>query len=180
MYLEKFKSGKNTYIRLVECYRDPNTRTNRKKVIKNYGNYEKLKEQSPDVLRELEEKYSNVKAKEALARNDNFERLVNSLSAGDGDSEESLLLNYSSLILNPLWRDSLGMTEFFRYLKTRNDTEIQFDAFKLTCYLAVQKMVEPQSHFHAYSSLSSYIGTGITELELCKSPITPVFIKMSA
>ncbi|MDY6420580.1 MAG: IS1634 family transposase, partial [Succinivibrio dextrinosolvens] len=166
MYLEKFKSGKNTYIRLVECYRDPNTKTNRKKVIKNYGNYEKLKEQSPEVLRELEEKYSNVKAKEALARNDNFERLVNSLSAGVGDSEESLLLNYSSLILNPLWRDSLGMTEFFRYLKTRNDTEIQFDASKLTCYLAVQKMVEPQSHFHAYSSLSSYIGTGITELEL--------------
>lgn len=166
MYLEKFKSGKNTYIRLVECYRDPNTKTNRKKVIKNYGNYEKLKEQSPEVLRELEEKYSNVKAKETLARNDNFERLVNSLSAGVGDSEESLLLNYSSLILNPLWRDSLGMTEFFRYLKTRNDTEIQFDASKLTYYLAVQKMVEPQSHFHAYSSLSSYIGTGITELEL--------------
>ena len=166
MYLEKFKSGKNTYIRLVECYRDPNTKTNRKKVIKNYGNYEKLKEQSPEVLRELEEKYSNVKAKEALARNDNFERLVNSLSAGVGDSEESLLLNYSSLILNPLWRDSLGMTEFFRYLKTRNDTDIQFDASKLTYYLAVQKMVEPQSHFHAYSSLSSYIGTGITELEL--------------
>ena len=166
MYLEKFKSGKNTYIRLVECYRDPNTKTNRKKVIKNYGNYEKLKEQSPEVLRELEEKYSNVKAKEALARNDNFERLVNSLSAGVGDSEESLLLNYSSLILNPLWRDSLGMTEFFRYLKTRNDTDIQFDTSKLTCYLAVQKMVEPQSHFHAYSSLSSYIGTGITELEL--------------
>mgnify|MGYP007070239453 CR=1 FL=1 len=55
MYLEKFKSGKNTYIRLVECYRDPNTKTNRKKVIKNYGNYEKLKEQSPEVLRELEE-----------------------------------------------------------------------------------------------------------------------------
>ena len=76
MYLEKFKSGKNTYIRLVECYRDPNTKTNRKKVIKNYGNYEKLKEQSPEVLRELEEKYSNVKAKENLARNDNFERLV--------------------------------------------------------------------------------------------------------
>ena len=40
MYLEKFKSGKNTYIRLVECYRDPNTKTNRKKVIKNYGNVE--------------------------------------------------------------------------------------------------------------------------------------------
>ena len=58
MYLEKFKSGKNTYIRLVECYRDPNTRTNRKKVIKNCGNYEKLKEQSPALLRELEEKYS--------------------------------------------------------------------------------------------------------------------------
>ena len=52
MYLEKFKSGKNTYIRLVECYRDPNTKTNRKKVIKNYGNYEKLKDyqekMSPD------------------------------------------------------------------------------------------------------------------------------------
>ena len=137
MYLEKFKSGKNTYIRLVECYRDPNTKTNRKKVIKNYGNYEKLKEQSPEVLRELEEKYSNIKAKETLARNDNFERLVNSLSAGVGDSEESLLLNYSSLILNPLWRDSLGMTEFFRYLKTRNDTEIQFDADDGTNLLAV-------------------------------------------
>ena len=166
MYLEKFKSGKNTYIRLVECYRDPNTKTNRKKVIKNYGNYEKLVKQSPELLRELEEKYSNVKAKESQARNDNFERLVNSLSAGAGDSEESLLLNYSSLILNPIWRDILGMTEFFRYLKTRNDTDIQFDASKLTYYLALQKMVEPQSHFHAYSSLSSYIGTGITELEL--------------
>ena len=116
MYLEKFKSGKNTYIRLVECYRDPNTKTNRKKVIKNYGNYEKLVKQSPELLRELEEKYSNVKAKESQARNDNFERLVNSLSAGAGDSEESLLLNYSSLILNPIWRDILGMTEFFRYL----------------------------------------------------------------
>lgn len=166
MYLEKFKSGKNTYIRLVECYRDPNTKTNRKKVIKNYGNYEKLVKQSPELLRELEEKYSNVKAKESQARNDNFERLVNSLSAGAGDSEESLLLNYSGLILNPIWRDILGMTEFFRYLKTRNDTDIQFDASKLTYYLALQKMVEPQSHFHAYSSLSSYIGTGITELEL--------------
>ena len=113
MYLEKFKSGKNTYIRLVECYRDPNTKTNRKKVIKNYGNYEKLVKQSPELLRELEEKYSNVKAKQSQARNDNFERLVNSLSAGAGDSEESLLLNYSSLILNPIWRDILGMTEFF-------------------------------------------------------------------
>ena len=36
MYLEKIKQGKNTYLRLVECYRDPDTHKNRKRIIKNY------------------------------------------------------------------------------------------------------------------------------------------------
>lgn len=166
MYLEKIKQGKNTYLRLVECYRDPDTHKNRKRIIKNYGNYEALLTTSPDLVKQLEDKYSGLKRKSQEQKSENFQRLVQTYAQELNNEGTGVLLNYSGLMLHDLWEGTLGMSEFFRYLKNHDESEIQFSPSKLTYYLSLLKMVEPQSHYSAYSSLCQYIGVGISELEL--------------
>ena len=75
MFIAKIKSGKNTYVRLMESYRNeegkPSSRT-----VKNFGRYEDLIKDNPNAFEELKAKYKEDKETKSQLTQDERHREV--------------------------------------------------------------------------------------------------------
>lgn len=63
MFVQKYKSTGNIYIRVVESYRTSGSDKPKLRIIKNYGNLEKLLKMNPNALNEIEEEVRKINEK---------------------------------------------------------------------------------------------------------------------
>ena len=68
MFIAKIKSGKNTYVRLMESYRNEDGKPC-SRMVKNFGRYEDLIKDNPNAFEELKAKYKQDKETKYQLRN---------------------------------------------------------------------------------------------------------------
>lgn len=144
MFIAKIKSGKNTYVRLMESYRNeegkPSSRT-----VKNFGRYEDLIKDNPNAFEELKAKYKEDKeTKSQLTQDERHREVERILSlkvpdpSGSDDVSESPSLSYGHYVLKRLWEEDLQIDRKISYLK-KSKTQFRFDLNAAVSYMCFSR-----------------------------------------
>lgn len=170
MFVGKFGSGKNVYVRLMESYRNEQGKS-RTRVIKNFGRYDELIKDNPNAYEELRAKYNEQsKAKTALtvqARKNELEQILNTASAAQSSeaSKPAALLSYGHYALRPLWDQDLCLGRKIRYLQ-KTKTQYRFDLNAAISFLCFMKVIDPASILFRFDNKDAFLGDPAKELSL--------------
>ena len=129
MYISVVKDGlggKNQYVLLKESYRTPDGK-NRSRVVRNFGNLEKLREGDPDALEKLKALYAGERERKVRAESAAKTQAVQALFEESGWTELDeprpfALLYYGHAPLRRIWKE-LGLDRKIRQLKQGVDIE---------------------------------------------------------
>lgn len=171
MFIAKIKSGKNTYVRLMESYRNeegkPSSRT-----VKNFGRYEDLIKDNPNAFEELKAKYKEDKeTKSQLTQDERHREVERILSlkvpdpSGSDDVSESPSLSYGHYVLKRLWEEDLQIDRKISYLK-KSKTQFRFDLNAAVSYMCFSKILEPVSILYGFDDKDNFLGDPAKDLEL--------------
>ena len=129
MYISVVKDGhggKNQYVLLKESYRTPDGK-NRSRVVRNFGNLEKLREGDPDALEKLKALYAGERERKVRAESAAKTQAVQALFEESGwtkldEPRPFALLYYGHAPLRRIWKE-LGLDRKIRQLKQDVDIE---------------------------------------------------------
>lgn len=129
MYISVVKDGhggKNQYVLLKESYRTPDGK-NRSRVVRNFGNLEKLREGDPDALEKLKALYAGERERKVRAESAAKTQAVQALFEESGwtkldEPRPFALLYYGHAPLRHIWKE-LGLDRKIRQLKQDVDIE---------------------------------------------------------
>ena len=168
MYISKFGSGKNVYVRLLEAYRDPKTKTVKKRIVKNFGRYDVLVKDDPDAYEKLRAKYRNQSEQKVLATASNrladVQRILSITGGSKAATTPLPLLNYGHHVCRSLW-DELELPRKIRYMQ-RTQTRIKFDLNAAISYLCFMKVLDPASILFRFDDRDNFIGNPAKGLTL--------------
>ena len=148
MIVQVYTNRGNKYVRVVHSYRDPETNKPKMKVIKNYGNLEKLLKQDKNFLEKLEKeiKEKNERLKErALDK-------IKKIEADNFEKEGLVRKNYGYLVYEKIWQE-LGISRWIKDIKTRSKIEIE----EILKQLVFQRLLTPLSKKSAYDHRENYV-----------------------
>ena len=148
MIVQVYTNRGNKYVRVVHSYRDPETNKPKMKVIKNYGNLEKLLKQDKNFLEKLEKeiKEKNEKLKESALDK------IKKIEADNFEKEGLVRKNYGYLVYEKIWQE-LGISRWIKDIKTRSKIEIE----EILKQLVFQRLLTPSSKKSAYDHRENYI-----------------------
>lgn len=148
MIVQVYTNRGNKYVRVVHSYRDPETNKPKMKVIKNYGNLEKLLKQDKKFLikleKEIEEKNNRLKETSL----DKIKRIEK-----EGEIIEGLTRkNYGYLVYEKIWKE-LKLDKWVQTIKTKSKVDVE----GILKQLVYQRLLSPSSKKSAYEHRNDYI-----------------------
>ena len=148
MIVQVYTNRGNKYVRVVHSYRDPETNKPKMKVIKNYGNLEKLLKQDKNFLEKLEKeiKEKNERLKESTKDK------IKKIETNNFEKEGLVRKNYGYLVYEKIWQE-LGMSRWIKDIKTRSKIEIE----EILKQLVFQRLLTPSSKKSAYDHRENYV-----------------------
>ncbi len=163
MYVSTFKSGKdgkNTYVRLMESYRDDNG-TVRKRVVKKLGRLEDMLAKDPMALEKLKEQYSDERAAKKRAtvetKLETLSKIISLPNEAGSSNMPYPLLRYGLYPLRKIWNDVLNFPKKIKYLQ-KSRTSRRYDLNDALLYLTAHKAMNPTSILGAFEDKDNYIG----------------------
>ena len=171
MFIAKIKSGKNTYVRLMESYRNEDGKPC-SRMVKNFGRYEDLIKDNPNAFEELKAKYKQDKeTKYQLTQTERYREVERILSlkvpdsSGSDDISESPSLSYGHYVLKRLWEEDLQLDRKISYLQ-KSKTQFRFDLNAAVSYMCFSKILEPVSILYGFDDKDNFLGDPAKDLEL--------------
>ena len=148
MIVQVYTNRGNKYVRVVHSYRDPETNKPKMKVIKNYGNLEKLLKQDKNFLEKLEKeiKEKNERLKESTIYK------IKKIETNNFEKEGLVRKNYGYLVYEKIWQE-LGISRWIKDIKTRSKIEIE----EILKQLVFQRLLTPSSKKSAYDHRENYV-----------------------
>lgn len=148
MIVQVYTNRGNKYVRVVHSYRDPETNKPKMKVIKNYGNLEKLLKQDKNFLEKLEKeiKEKNERLKESAVDK------IKKIETDNFEKEGLVRKNYGYLVYEKIWQE-LGISRWIKNIKTRSKIEIE----EILKQLVFQRLLTPSSKKSAYDHRENYV-----------------------
>jgi len=152
MYITLSGKGKYRVIQLRDDKRIPGTDKRKAIVVKNYGNYEKLLAENPNILSELKEEAKR------LTQEKHDEQAPISLDVPTGElttpDDVTPSFRFGHALIHKLWKE-LKLEEFFKQYAGRRDPEEMAQAI---LYLLVRRCTRPDSVYCCYHEQSRYAG----------------------
>ena len=138
MKLEKYKSGKNTYLRIVTSYRDPVTKKPVKDVHATLGNILNYDDGMPNLFERLKKDFDQGLVFREFIKQD-IEFKINK----NDDTEAFLeIKNLGYLFLDKIY-DELGITKYLNNIQSL--TKIEYEVNNLTKLLTFGRVLSPMS-----------------------------------
>lgn len=148
MIVQVYTNRGNKYVRVVHSYRDPETNKPKMKVIKNYGNLEKLLKQDKNFLEKLEKE---IKEKNERLKESALDK-IKKIEADNFEKEGLVRKNYGYLVYEKIWQE-LGISRWIKDIKTRSKIEIE----EILKQLVFQRLLTPSSKKSAYDHRENYV-----------------------
>ena len=148
MIVQVYTNRGNKYVRVVHSYRDPETNKPKMKVIKNYGNLEKLLKQDKNFLEKLEKE---IKEKNEGLKESTIDK-IKKIETNNFEKEGLVRKNYGYLVYEKIWQE-LGMSRWIKDIKTRSKIEIE----EILKQLVFQRLLTPSSKKSAYDHRENYV-----------------------
>lgn len=148
MIVQVYTNRGNKYVRVVHSYRDPETNKPKMKVIKNYGNLEKLLKQDKNFLEKLEKE---IKEKNERLKESTIDK-IKKIETNNFEKEGLVRKNYGYLVYEKIWQE-LGISRWIKDIKTRSKIEIE----EILKQLVFQRLLTPSSKKSAYDHRENYV-----------------------
>lgn len=148
MIVQVYTNRGNKYVRVVHSYRDPETNNPKMKVIKNYGNLEKLLKQDKNFLEKLEKE---IKEKNERLKESTIDK-IKKIETNNFEKEGLVRKNYGYLVYEKIWQE-LGISRWIKDIKTRSKIEIE----EILKQLVFQRLLTPSSKKSAYDHRENYV-----------------------
>ena len=148
MIVQVYTNRGNKYVRVVHSYRDSETNKPKMKVIKNYGNLEKLLKQDKNFLEKLEKE---IKEKNERLKESTIDK-IKKIETNNFEKEGLVRRNYGYLVYEKIWQE-LGMSRWIKDIKTRSKIEIE----EILKQLVFQRLLTPSSKKSAYDHRENYV-----------------------
>ena len=148
MIVQVYTNRGNKYVRVVHSYRDPETNKPKMKVIKNYGNLEKLLKQDKNFLEKLEKE---IKEKNERLKESALDK-IKKIEADNFEKEGLVRKNYGYLVYEKIWQE-LEISRWIKDIKTRSKIEIE----EILKQLVFQRLLTPSSKKSAYDHRENYV-----------------------
>ena len=148
MIVQVYTNRGNKYVRVVHSYRDSETNKPKMKVIKNYGNLEKLLKQDKNFLKKLEKE---IKEKNERLKESALDK-IKKIEADNFEKEGLVRKNYGYLVYEKIWQE-LGISRWIKDIKTRSKIEIE----EILKQLVFQRLLTPSSKKSAYDHRENYV-----------------------
>ena len=148
MIVQVYTNRGNKYVRVVHSYRDSETNKPKMKVIKNYGNLEKLLKQDKNFLEKLEKE---IKEKNERLKESTIDK-IKKIETNNFEKEGLVRKNYGYLVYEKIWQE-LGMSRWIKDIKTRSKIEIE----EILKQLVFQRLLTPSSKKSAYDHREDYV-----------------------
>ena len=148
MIVQVYTNRGNKYVRVVHSYRDPETNKPKMKVIKNYGNLEKLLKQDKNFLEKLEKE---IKEKNERLKESTIDK-IKKIETNNFEKEGLVRKNYGYLVYEKMWQE-LGISRWIKDIKTRSKIEIE----EILKQLVFQRLLTPSSKKSAYDHREDYV-----------------------
>ena len=148
MIVQVYTNRGNKYVRVVHSYRDSETNKPKMKVIKNYGNLEKLLKQDKNFLEKLEKE---IKEKNERLKESTIDK-IKKIETNNFEKEGLVRRNYGYLVYEKIWQE-LGMSRWIKDIKTRSKIEIK----EILKQLVFQRLLTPSSKKSAYDHRENYV-----------------------
>lgn len=147
MYIRttKSKSNNQTYVYLVEGYRDKNGKV-KQRIIKNLGVLEELIKEDPNILEKL-------KQEAKLMESSIISIDINTL---EPNSESEIPLNYGCFFLEGLY-NSLGVPELIKKLTKKY--KYNYDLNEILKLLVISRILNPASKRETYEKRNRYFNS---------------------
>lgn len=146
MQLQVYKNRDKEYVRIVESFRDPETKKPKLRVIESFGNKEKLLSEDPNALEALQTKVDRMNADQQTVTSAAMQRHLQSFIDGESLTSEhsgAPLLNYGFEVYQKLW-DALNLDYFFQY-RQKQHSNIQFPTKVSTALMTYARLLYPDS-----------------------------------
>lgn len=148
MIVQVYTNRGNKYVRVVHSYRDSETNKPKMKVIKNYGNLEKLLKQDKNFLEKLEKE---IKEKNERLKESTIDK-IKKIETNNFEKEGLVRKNYGYLVYEKMWQE-LGISRWIKDIKTRSKIEIE----EILKQLVFQRLLTPSSKKSAYDHREDYV-----------------------
>lgn len=148
MIVQVYTNRGNKYVRVVHSYRDPETNKPKMKVIKNYGNLEKLLKQDKNFLEKLEKE---IKEKNDRLKESTIDK-IKKIETNNFEKEGLVRKNYGYLVYEKIWQE-LEISRWIKDIKTRSKIEIE----EILKQLVFQRLLTPSSKKSAYDHRENYV-----------------------
>lgn len=148
MIVQVYTNRGNKYVRVVHSYRDPETNKPKMKVIKNYGNLEKLLKQDKNFLEKLEKE---IKEKNERLKESTIDK-IKKIETNNFEKEGLVRKNYGYLVYEKMWQE-LGISRWIKDIKTRSKIEIE----EILKQLVFQRLLTPSLKKSAYDHRENYV-----------------------
>lgn len=148
MIVQVYTNRGNKYVRVVHSYRDSETNKPKMKVIKNYGNLEKLLKQDKNFLEKLEKE---IKEKNERLKESTIDK-IKKIETNNFEKEGLVRKNYGYLVYEKMWQE-LGISRWIKDIKTRSKIEIE----EILKQLVFQRLLTPSSKKSAYDHRENYV-----------------------
>lgn len=154
MFVQKYKSTGNIYIRVVESYRTSGSDKPKLRIIKNYGNLEKLLKINPNALNEIEEEVRKINEKKLESKvNSNNKELSKLLDKCNDDSDSGVDLNYGIDIYTHIWKE-LKLDVFFK--KYLSKSKIKYDIEDIARIHVIDRILNQNSNVRKHIDNEKY------------------------
>lgn len=144
MQLQVYKNRDKEYVRIVESFRDPETKKPKLRVIETFGNKEKLLSEDPNALEALQAKVDRMNADQQTVTSAAMQRHLQSFIDAESLTSEHAgapLLNYGFEVYQKLW-DALNLDYFFQY-RQKQHSNIQFPTKVSTALMTYARYSTP-------------------------------------
>ncbi len=181
MYVSLFKSGKRTYVKLVEAYRKDGVKKTR--VIKTFGRLDELIKMDPQALEKLKAQYSeNREAKKKATVEANLETAQRALSISNETDKKfaespTPMLHYGHCLLERVWDEDLGLTQKIEYIQNKSDTRVKFRFNDVARHMACLKVMDPSSVLYGFGHKDDFLGDPLRDVSLDNCYETLGFLK---
>ena len=146
------KKNNTQYVRIVESYRDKETKKPKIREIKFLGKLEDLIKDNPNFIEELKESVSSKRSEKQKDRTDYLMKIMNNLKLDKFNGLE--FKDYGHLIYEELMND-LELPSFFTQLQKEN-SKSKYDLSSIVKMLVFTRILEPSSKKSSVENIKNY------------------------
>ena len=152
MYLEKYSNNGIEYLRIRKATYNPETKKQKKEIVKNLGPLSKYDNGQPNLYERLKSDFRNgIRGFEGIFKNTPVSQKLSFTFNGDHEVE---MKNMGYFILENLYR-SLGIEDVLH--KTKSQSKIQYDLNGLAKLFVFGRILNPNSKFSTFGKRDDFI-----------------------